>query len=946
MRALLILSVALIPVLLQPAAAQAATDWSEEQLTSDGIAPADAESATTRSRTTKRPSIKPAASRKAANAKAAAVGPQPPPPVLKDLVIESMDLRQIEHSIGAFSIPIIAAPPAAVPPVPSPVASTPSASGPPASDGSTPDPAATDPVAAGFAGSALSPPPNPTVQANTAAAQAQADTFPPAASSQKSAIGIEPVVGSEPAIMLRADPGVGLAAFRLGTDALIVLDTPILFQAGADLDPAFAGLTSRRTQDATLIRIPAVAGLRLARTTRGWLVTIGAPSDGATTILPQLIQGGTDASPVRLMASEPSRVVTVLNPETGSRLLVGTVGAAGQAVPSAWAQIQFSLLPTLQGVVVAPLSDDIRLRRESNGFMLSASQQADGGNEGIWQTASDLPTDASLTRLFDFPNGTTKELSVLLSERIQTAGRTHTLARSGPRLLVAEAMLALGMDVEAQAVIDVAAAADPAVMDQPLAIGLRTVAATLAGRIDDAKPLADTRLTGSTEIDLWRALLRVVQDDVAAKDALSLARGLPLVLRYPAALRDRLLPGALEAMVLNGQAEAAGTVLRASRDDRNLELARAIALDQDSQAAEALKIYDQVASRADRLSRYKALVRATELRIKSGELDARAGADALDHALLGWRGAKQEFGLRLRIAELRGQANQWREALTVLRDGREIFPEKRVQLDQKMAAILTGLLNNDAARHLSPIDFVTIYDQNLDLVRDIAWTEKTGVDLVEHLVGLNLQGRAEPIMARLVTRCTDSVRRAALGARLASLRISLDDSAGAIAALSSTVPPAGAAADPGTMRLRQLLYARAEAQRGNKDAALTLLNGLDNADADEIRAQIYTARKDWVQVVGALTALEHGQTMTATLTMPQQAIVMRLAVAATLSGDSATLARLSGSYGTAMAKGSSGSLFRLMTSAPARGTGDLPRAFEEIQLAKQLEGRIGLAARP
>jgi hypothetical protein len=47
-----------------------------------------------------------------------------------------------------------------------------------------------------------------------------------------------------------------------------------------------------------------------------------------------------------------------------------------------------------------------------------------------------------------------------------------------------------------------------------------------------------------------------------------------------------------------------------------------------------------------------------------------------------------------------------------------------------------------------------------------------------------------------------------------------------------------------------------------------------------------------------------------------------------------------------MAKGSSGSLFRLMTSAPARGTGDLPRAFEEIQLAKQLEGRIGLAARP
>jgi hypothetical protein len=247
---------------------------------------------------------------------------------------------------------------------------------------------------------------------------------------------------------------------------------------------------------------------------------------------------------------------------------------------------------------------------------------------------------------------------------------------------------------------------------------------------------------------------------------------------------------------------------------------------------------------------------------------------------------------------------------------------------------------------LSPSDFVRLYDENLDLVQDISWTEKAGTDLVERLATLNLQGRAEPIMARLVGRSTDPARRTVLGGRLASLRMTIDDPAGAIAALAATVPASDAGVDPDTMRARQLLYARAEAQRGNTDAALAMLDGLDSASADELKAEICAARKDWAGTVSALAALEAKQNLTADLTEAQQALVTRLAVAATLSGDPATLKRVANNYGAAMAKGSSASLFRLMTSAPAGGSGDLPRAFDEIRLAKQLEGGIVSPGRP
>jgi len=757
------------------------------------------------------------------------------------------------------------------------------------------------------------------------------------------AVRIEAMAGAEPAILLRADADVGLAAFRIGSETIIVLDAPIAFATpGPEIATAFAGLTSRSTDETTVLRVPGTAaGLRFARTARGWLVTAGAPADTAVSILPRSIENGQDVSSVRLPVAEPSRVVTVVNPLTGDRLLVGTQSVAGQAVPNEWHQPQFNLLPTLQGVVVAAISDDIRLRREPAGFTLSTSLRAESAIADAPKRTTDRPIAGAISRLLDIPNGSTKELSAEMNKRVAAAGEAHALARSEPRLRVAEAMLALGMDVEAESVIDVATAADPALADQPHAIGLRAIAATLAGRFDDAKALADPRLDGSTEVELWRALLQVARDEASSQAAHSLADGVGLILACPSALRDRLLPRALETMALNGQAEAARTTLKAFPDAPALDLARGMALEMENNAAGALKMYDQVAMQSDRLARYTALVRAAELRIKSGQLDAKAGADALDRALLGWRGPKQEFALRMRIADLRRQAGQWHEALTVLRDGRDVFPEERANLDRTMEATFLDLLSSDAAKRLSPAEFVSLYDQNQDLVQDINWTEKNGTSLVDRLASLGLQGRADPVMARLVAQSNDLARRPVLGARLASLRLTMNDPKGAIAALASTVPTADVTVDPAVMQSRQLLYARSEIGRGNQDAALTMLGTLDLADADELRAQIYASRKDWPHTVSALTALEHKRISTKDITDAQQSIVMRLAVAATLGSDSATLGRLADTYGAAMAKGNQASLFRVITSSPVQGTADLPRAFEEIQVAKRLEGAVG-----
>jgi hypothetical protein len=844
-----------------------------------------------------------------------------------DLIIDIMDPPP-----GSAPAPVVVA----VPPVAPPVVAPPVVAPPAITAAAEPAPPPAKPVEAA-----------PAVAPSVAAVPAPA----PVAEVAKvpGAVRIQRVVGDEPTILLPTDRETGLAAFRVGGDLLVVLDSPIDFQPpGGLLDSGFGQLSSRRTQDASVIRIPAPApaGLRFARDPRGWLVTLGAPPDSIASIIPRPVGATAKTVALRIAVSEPSRVVTVLDPQTGGRLLVGTQGVPGEAVPSERTQVQFQLLQTLQGVVAAATSDDMTLRREGGGFTLSAGPHAGGTilTEAA-PRAADATDAAPQSQVFNFPTDAILPLSRKLGEQIRIAAIAPAMARSAPRVAAAKTMLALGMAVEAQSVLDIATADDPALRDDPRVLGLRGVAAVLSNRPEGGDTLADKRLDGSIEVELWRNLLKQQRDEPGAAEAAGLARAVKLLLNYPPVLRERLLPDALEVMALNGQPEAAQAALLTRPDDRDLDLARAMVLEKTGHAEEAIKAYEVVAERSNRLSRYKALLRAVELRIKGGQLDAKAGADALDGALFGWRGAREEVALRSRIADLRRQAGQWREALSVLRDGRAAFPEDAGRIDQEIAAVFVDLFSGNAAKKMKPSDFVALYDQNLDLIKTMAWTGPVAAKLVAHLIDLGLQGRAEPILMRMVANAGNPAERALLGTRLASLRMTMDNPDGAIGALSETAPKQADGFDPAVMETRQLLYARAESSRGNKDAALTMLGLLDSAEADGLRADIHSARRDWKQATVSLASMEMRQipptgTPPAELSADQQALVMRLAQAATLANDGATLARVADSYGPAMAKGPQAAMFRLMTSVPVRGTTDLPRAFEEITLAAKLPGLV------
>src|SRR6185437_5068644 len=139
--------------------------------------------------------------------------------------------------------------------------------------------------------------------------------------------------------------------------------------------------------------------------------------------------------------------------------------------------------------------------------------------------------------------------------------------------------------------------------------------------------LDDTTLSGADDIALWRALRLAQLDEGSPRAAAELSASMPLLFTYPTRMRDHLLPLAAETLVAGGEIASASALLSASKDGPGLTVARGMLKAAQGDTAEALAIYDRSVRSSDRREHAQAAVRAVELRLASGKLDARQAAD-------------------------------------------------------------------------------------------------------------------------------------------------------------------------------------------------------------------------------------------------------------------------------------------------------------------------------
>jgi hypothetical protein len=273
--------------------------------------------------------------------------------------------------------------------------------------------------------------------------------------------GIGIAATSQPAVAAVTLPfpsTAGAAAFRRGDAAMVVFDErrPIDLAPLRD-NPVFRGAAVTLLPAGTLLRVPLTPGrqIRLKRADSGWMVVAVEKAPP-----PEPARGAARLEDGRLFlpVDTPGQVVAIPDPLSGTTLLVGTQRAAGHGSPVERRAPEFELLATWQGVAVMPRSDTLALRPQVDGFAITS-----GSDRVLAIAGSDAETRATAeaahaSRRFDIAALSVEALHRRLQAAKLAAATAPTQARSIRRREVAEALLALGLGAEMQAVMEVLAA--------------------------------------------------------------------------------------------------------------------------------------------------------------------------------------------------------------------------------------------------------------------------------------------------------------------------------------------------------------------------------------------------------------------------------------------------------------------------------------------------------
>ena len=632
------------------------------------------------------------------------------------------------------------------------------------------------------------PPPPAAPEAAEVSAPVPTPAAPPSA----------PVRAVAGGLVIPAGPEVGAALLLRGGTWLLVLDAPVALDFAALRDGPFGRTELTSGPHATTLRVPAtsLAEPRLARGRDGWLLEDAGAAPPLRSIRPEPDPASPDR--VLLRAGTASANVAVLDPETGGTLLVGTQREGGEAIPVGRRGPTLEILPTRLGAAILPRADTVTLRAVEAGFVMTP------GPGAAFALRPDPTAEAAgMSRLFDLPAVPLTALVQRERSAVQEVAAAPPLARAALRLRNAEALLALGLAVEAQAMVALAMREDSQAAQDPRAQALQGAAALVAGRAAEADGLLNRRLPESDELVLWRGLLAAARGEDGA--ARRIAASFPLLHAWPEPLHARLAPLAGEALAGGGEVPAARRLLAGREEDPRFALARARLLEAEGEVNPALDAYEAVARGRDRRARAVAMRRLAELRLASGALDPAGAASAMEAVLAAWRGDALESAARIRLAELRQAAGDARGAFDMLRETGQIFPALGPELRPRLAETLLA-----AIEHGQPVAAVALFDTHAALLPPGEKTEQALAALADRLAELDLMDRARRVLGQALARAADAESRARLGLRLARLALEAGDAASAGA---SAAAAARAHADRGT-------HARAARRHGCGGGAL------------------------------------------------------------------------------------------------------------------------------
>lgn len=745
------------------------------------------------------------------------------------------------------------------------------------------------------------------------------------------------------------------AAFRRGGAIWI------LFEAGGRIDLTGVARAGRRHTDMIPVSSGGMIGLRIPAPP-DVLVSARADGNAWTFTLSPRAEAAANAVDVRrdVSLANMGRIIAdfrrdgsvkwIEDPEVGDRIAVALLTGPARGVAQRRATLEAALLPSAQGAVIEPRADGVTVAFERGALIVT---RGNGllTSEGQVAGAADSSQDIAELGMEDGGAAPSANVRVRLDEltRAAAAEGVEIGAPVEARLELARFLVRNELAAEALGALRIAAINQPDIEIDPEFRLLRAAANIMMGRSADARAdLSASSLADDPAAALWRgyaafleenweeARAQLEQGRVALESFQPEWRARLELARAEAALQSGDLVSAEEAArAAQGQAASSAARLRAS-----LILARAAAARGDSEGA--LAMFTELTRARDEEVAVRAGLEAVRLHRAAGGVESQEAADLLEAMRFRWRGDALEIDVIATLGEVYMELGRWREALEVMQVAADRYPgapaARRLRAD--MVSAFERLFLDGEADRLEPIQALGLFYQFVDLTPVGPNGDRMVRLLAGRLVNVDLLEQACQLLQHQVDERLEGVARAQIAADLAAIYLMDRKPEQAFQAIAGTrVPniPAALVAE------RRILEARALLDLGRLDHAVELVERVEGAEGQRVRAEAAWRARDWERASAELNRLLAMRGRATPLTAEDRHVVLRAAIAMTMAGQDDRVRALYREYAGDMAGTDEADPFEIVAAGiDAEGVAvrDLARAVSRTDLLDRYLQRI------
>ena len=493
----------------------------------------------------------------------------------------------------------------------------------------------------------------------------------------------------------------------------------------------------------------------------------------------------------------------------------------------------------LEGLEVTPLRNGVAISAEG-GIALSSQESIRRARK---RRKISEPLRAPLLAIADWRGADVGEFYPQRRALQRAVVEAPDAGRNVARWELAKFNFSRNFMADARAVLELMLAQDAAATSDPALRAMRGLLSVLAHRNDEAAAdLLHVALDGRPDTQLWRGLLLKSEGNMVAANQAFASAAAALTL-LPEDWRRRLLFEWAEAAVA-AEDESSFKMVEELLSELEIPVARRGQLEfLKGRAAEirqepdvALEHYEAVIAGGSRRARIRAAVARVNLMLESGTTTRDQAVAALEELTHAWRGDTHEIALLNRLADLRLEAKDYAGALDLMRRVVTNFPNRPevAALAQRMNQVFETVFLEGEAEAMSPVSTLALFYDFQELTPVGQAGDEIIRKLADRLVQVDLLDRAARLLEHQVRHRLKGADRARIAARLALIYLMDRRPKEALETLQRSRSSSISAA---LANERRHLEARALADLGRGDGALTLLDG------DDSRARLHLRRE-------------------------------------------------------------------------------------------------------